>query len=169
MVKSNKGKTNLKLILNEKSPQPLRCRTIGFTPSGEWKWLDNRQEDTTGSSSGARHCRSNQHLTECQTIRQPQSALPHPLHKVSSNPIPQPCLHKPTSKEERDHDQPNHLVREGAERRRERQSFRHDGGRQAQKSPRPYRQRTQDQTRDCRHENREQLPCLRSDFHWFGN
>ena len=90
-------------------------------------------------------------------------------HEVRRNSIPQPSLHESASKEERNHNKPNHFIREGAEGRCKGESFGDHGGREAQKGPRPHGQRAQNKARDSGEENGEELPGLGGDFDGFGN
>lgn len=120
-LKSQKKNTqnriiNLKLRENQIRPQLLRRRIPGLAPHRQRQRLNNRQENPAGPRRRARHGRGNQRLAHRQPVRQPQRALPQPLDKVHRDPVPQARLHKPSSKKEGDHDQPNHLIREGAER-----------------------------------------------------
>lgn len=127
--------TNLKLRHNQIRTQLSFRGVIGFTPGREGQGLNNRQENTTSPGRGTRHCRSNKCLAYCQPIRQTQCAFPQPLHKISGNPIPQAGLHEPTSEEEGNNNQPDHLIGESTKRRRKGQSSGDNGGCEAEKGP----------------------------------
>ena len=157
------------MVLNEVSPEFLSRGSGGFTASREWEWLDNGQENPTGPGGGARHCRSNQNLTESEPIREAQSALSHPLHEVGGNPIPESSLHESTSKEEGNDDEPDHLIGEGAEGCWESESLGDDGCGEAQKGPCTDGERAENEARDGGEENGEELPGLGGDFHRFGD
>lgn len=113
---------------------------LGLAIRGEGERADDRQEDAASTGSGARHGRSKERLTKRKPIRQSQCALPEPLNKVSRNTVTKTRFHKPSSEEERDHDQPNHIIRECAEGRGEREGFGEHGSGQSQKRPRADRQ-----------------------------
>lgn len=156
--------SNLKLGLNKIRTKLPRRRIPRLTSSRQRQRLDNRQENATSSGSSTRHSRSNKCFAYSQTIRQTQRTFPQTLDKVSSNPITQPSLNKPTSEKEGYDNQPNDFTSESGESSGKGKRFGENRDSEAEKCPSTDGQWAENEASDGGEEDGEELPCLRSDL-----
>lgn len=89
---------------------------VRFTLSTERQRLNNGQKNPTGSGRRTRHSGRDNELPQNQPIRQRQRPLTQQSNEKHGDPISEPRFHKPFRQEKRDHNQPNHLIREGGDR-----------------------------------------------------
>lgn len=157
------------LGLNQISSKLPGRGIIGHTFRAESQRLNNGQEDTTGPRRRARHSRRNRELAQNQTVRQTQCTLPKPPYEDHGDPIAEPRLHEPLGEEERHHDKPYHLVREGGEGGGEGEGLGDDGEREADEGPGGDGEGAEDQADDGGDEYGEEGPGLGRDGGGFGD
>lgn len=106
----------------------------GVTPARQAQRLHDRQKDPAGAGGNGRNRRSQQRLTEHETVSQPERRGSEQLDELVSDPVAEPGLDEPAGEEEGEGDEPGDGVTEGGEGGGKRQRFGQNRGSEAQKS-----------------------------------